>query len=89
MEKLEYEPFEYEERDTTSFEVSRLDDGAFLVSGGLMEELARNVVLDSYDSFQYFQRKLKDEGVIKALRRAGATDGDTVRVLDIEFEFVE
>ncbi len=89
MEKLDFEPFEYEERDTTSFEVSRCDDGSFLITGGLMEELARNVVLDSYDSFQYFQRKLKDEGVIKALRRAGATDGDTVRVLDIEFEFVE
>ena len=54
-----------------------------------MEELARNVVLDSYDSFNWFQKKLKEEGVIKALRRAGAKDGDTVRVLDIEFEFVE
>lgn len=88
-EKLEYEPFEYEMRSTTDFEISRCDDGAFMISGGLMEELARNVVLDSYDSFTYFQRKLKDNGVIKALRKAGAKDGDTVRVLDIEFEFVE
>jgi Obg family GTPase CgtA-like protein len=32
---------------------------------------------------------MKDEGVIKALRRAGAKDGDLVRVLDLEFEFVE
>jgi len=34
-------------------------------------------------------KKLKETGVIKALRRAGAKDGDTVRVMDIEFEFVE
>ncbi|MBQ8882023.1 MAG: Obg family GTPase CgtA, partial [Clostridia bacterium] len=88
-EKLDYEPFEYAERNTTDFTVSRCDDGGFMVSGGLMDELARNVVLDSYDSFTYFQRKLKDNGVIKALRKAGAKDGDTVRVLDIEFEFVE
>ena len=54
-----------------------------------MEELARNVVLDSYDSFRYFQKKLKETGIIKALRKAGAKDGDTVRVLDIEFEYVE
>lgn len=47
------------------------------------------MVLDSSDSFHYFQRKLKDLGVIKALRAAGAEDGDTVRILDIEFEFVE
>lgn len=89
MEKMDYVPFEYEERDTTSFYVTRCDDGGFDVSGGLVEELARNVVLDSYDSFNYFQRKLKDTGIIKALRKAGAADGDTVRVLDIEFEFVE
>ena len=89
MEKLDYEPFVYAERDTTSFVITRDDDGGFDVSGGLIEELARNVVLDSYDSFTYFQRKMKDEGVIKALRKAGAKDGDLVRVLDIEFEFVE
>ena len=88
-EKLDYEPFEYERRDTTDFEVTRDDDGGFDVSGGLVEELARNVVLDSYDSFRYFQKKLKETGVIKALRKAGAKDGDTVRVLDVEFEFVE
>lgn len=88
-EKLEYEPFEYERRDTTDFEVTRDDDGGFDISGGLVEELARNVVLDSYDSFRYFQKKLKETGVIKALRKAGAKDGDTVRVLDVEFEFVE
>ena len=88
-ERLEYEPFEYERRDTTDFEVTRDDDGGFDISGGLVEELARNVVLDSYDSFRYFQKKLKETGVIKALRKAGAKDGDTVRVLDVEFEFVE
>ena len=88
-EKLDYEPFEYERRDTTGFTVTRDDDGGFDVGGGLVEELARNVVLDSYDSFRYFQKKLKETGIIKALRKAGAKDGDTVRVLDIEFEYVE
>lgn len=89
LEKLDYEPFEYAEKSTSDFEISRDDDGGFDISGGLMEELARNVVLDSYDSFTYFQKQLKEHGVIKALKKAGAQDGDTVRVLDIEFEFVE
>lgn len=89
IEKLEYEPFEYEKRDTTGFTITRDDDGGFDVSGGLVEELSRNVVLDSYDSFNWFQKKLKETGILKALRKAGAADGDTVRVLDIEFEYVE
>ncbi len=86
---LEFEPFVYPERDTTGFSVRRDDDGAFEVVGGMIEELARGVVLNSYDSFNYFQKRLRDDGVIKALKKAGAQEGDTVRILDIEFEFVE
>ncbi len=86
---LEFEPFVYPDRDTTGFTIRRDDDGAFEVCGGMIEELARGVVLDSYDSFNYFQKRLRDDGVIKALRKAGAGEGDTVRILDIEFEFVE
>ncbi|MDE7395622.1 MAG: GTPase ObgE [Clostridiales bacterium] len=88
-EPLDFEPFVYPARNTEGFSISRDDDGAFEVTGGMIEELARNVVLSSYDSFAYFQKKLRDEGVIKALKKAGAAEGDTVRIMDVEFEFVE
>ena len=86
---MEYEPFEYEEKSTRDFYIMRDDDGAFEICGGLMDELARNVVIDNYDSFKYFQKQLKDRGVIKALRKAGAKDGDLIRIMDIEFDYVE
>lgn len=86
---MEFEPFEYEEKDTSEFYIMRDDDGAFELCGGMMEELARNVVLDSYDSFRYFQKQLKERGVIKALRKAGAKDGDLIRIMDVEFDYVE
>ncbi|MCL2234391.1 MAG: GTPase ObgE [Firmicutes bacterium] len=89
IEPLEFEPFEYKRADTTTFEIERFDDGAFGVSGGLIDELARNVTLDNYDSFIYFQKKIKDTGILKALKKAGAQDGDTVRIKDVEFDFVE
>lgn len=89
VEPESFEPFVYVKPDASGFEIRRDTDGAFEVSGGMMDELARNVVLDSYDSFNFFQKKLKELGVIKALVAAGAGDGDTVRILDIEFEFVE
>lgn len=89
LEPIRFEPFVYAKPDTNGFEVRRDTDGAFEVTGGLMEELARNVVLDSIDSFRYFQKRLKETGVIKALKSAGAADGDTVRILDIEFEYVD
>ena len=86
---MEFEPFEYEDKSTRDFYIMRDDDGAFEICGGLMDELARNVVIDNYDSFKYFQKQLKDRGVIKALRKAGAKDGDLIRIMDIEFDYVE
>ena len=87
--KMDYEPFEYEDKNTRDFYIMRDDDGAYEICGGLMDELARNLVIDNYDSFKYFQKQLKDRGVIKALRKAGAKDGDLIRIMDIEFNFVE
>jgi len=69
--------------------VVRLDDGSFELYGGFIDELARNVVLDNYDSMQYFQRQIKEKGINKALAKLGAKDGDTVRIMDIEFEYYE
>lgn len=86
---MDFEPFEYEDKNTRDFYIMRDDDGAFEICGGLMDELARNVVIDNYDSFKYFQKQLKDRGVIKALRKAGAKDGDLIRIMDIEFDYVE
>ena len=87
--KMDYEPFEYEDKNTRDFYIMRDDDGAYEICGGLMDERARNVVIDNSDSFKYFQKQLKDRGVIKALRKAGAKDGDLIRIMDIEFNFVE
>lgn len=43
--------------------------------------------MEDRDSFAYFQRRLDDGGVTKALKNAGIKDGDTVRILDTEFKY--
>ena len=78
-----------ESRPEGGFEIIRREDGAFEVVGGLVDYLARNVVLSSYDSFAFFQKVLKDRGVIDALIEKGMKEGDTVVVADAEFEWVE
>ncbi len=86
---MEFEPFVYEEADPDAYTLSRGDDGVFVLGGELIERLARTVVLDDRDSFRYFQRRLDDGGVIKALKKAGMKNGDTVRILDTEFTYEE
>ena len=78
-----------ESRPEGGFEIIRREDGAFEVGGGLVDYLARNVVLSSYDSFAFFQKVLKDRGVIDALIEKGMKEGDTVVVADAEFEWVD
>lgn len=86
---IEFEPYEYEKDDPNEFTISRSDDGAFVVDGGLVRCLLRNVVLTDYDSFTYFQKYLKDKGVISELKKRGAVDGSTVRLHGIEFEIID
>ena len=89
LEPMQFEPISLQKEEEDTFEIVKLDEDVFEVVGGLVAILSRKVNMDDYDSFRYFQRVLKDKGVIKALRNAGATDGSTVIVGDIEFDFVD
>ena len=88
------QPLEVVERreeyvDPSSFTVDIAEDGAFVVTGPLVDKLTRTTILDDYGSFNYFQKRLTDAGVISALLKAGMVEGDTVRIADTEFEYEE
>lgn len=44
--------------------------------------------LDDYESLQYFQRVLQSSGIIDGLIEKGITEGDTVSIYDLEFDYV-
>ena len=88
-EPMEVVEFDENRNDSMSYIVTIDEDGVYEVHGGLINMLVRNVVLDDYESFRYFQKTLKDRGVIKELVKNGCKEGDTVRIADIEFDFVE
>jgi len=86
---LEFEPFVYTRPDETRYEISREDDGAYVLSGGFIDELIRNVVVSDYTSFAYFQKVLKEKGIMKELKRRGLKDGSIIRVKDMDFEYYD
>ena len=88
-QKLEYEPFVYERPDPNKYEIIRADDGAFELVGGFIDELVRGVVLSDFQSFSYFQKVLKEKGIIKELKKRGADENSTIRIKDIDFEIKE
>ena len=67
----------------------RNDDGIFVVEADWLLQVMRGINFDDYESLNYFQKVLVNGGVIDALREHGCTDGDTVSIYDIEFDFTD
>lgn len=86
-ERFEEEELE-EEKTERSFQIAQRA-GAYEVTGTAVTELVRSVNFGDEDSLQYFHRSLRKLGIIDALRRAGAGEGDTVRIEGMGFEFME
>ncbi len=61
----------------------------YMVEGKWLINLIESVNFNDFESLQYFQRVLINTGVIDALRNAGISEGDTVSMYDLEFDFVE
>ena len=71
-----------------SFEIV-FDGAVYEVVGKSMDNLIDSVNFDDDESIAWFHRTLRRWGVIDALRKKGAEEGDTVRIVDMEFDFVE
>ena len=82
------ELFSYRRPSDLGFEIF-MDDDIFVVEGPLVDMLCRNVTLNDPDSMAYFQKILREKGVIAKLREMGIEEGDTVSIGDVEFDFVE
>ena len=85
--KMNIEEKDIDKRTRKTFEIAHVDDGYFEVYGDLIDEIAFNVILNDYQSMAYFQKRIKDEGIIDALINAGMKEGDTVKMCQIEFEY--
>lgn len=87
------EPFAEEEMlpeslEKTGFEIT-MDGPVFVVSGAAVSQLLDSVNFSDEESLNWFHRTLRRAGIIDALREAGAMEGSTVRIDDMEFDFVE
>ncbi|MBE3569153.1 MAG: GTPase ObgE [Bacillales bacterium] len=77
------------ERPEEEFTITRDPDGAFVLSGAKLEKLFKMTDFTRDESIRRFARQMRSLGVDEALREKGAKNGDTVRLLDYEFEFIE
>lgn len=89
LEETEHKVVYRHEREEAPFTISRDVDGTFMLSGTEIERLFQMTDFARDEAAQRFSRQLRHMGVDKALRKKGVKDGDTIRLLDYEFEFIE
>ena len=68
------------------FTITR-DNGTWVVRGDEVEKLLRMTKFSSDEAALRFSNKLRKMGIDDQLRELGAEEGDTVRILDFEFEY--
>lgn len=100
LEQIDREPLEAEENvldviksqksDKPDFVITQDEEGVYEVEGAMIDSiLSKYVITYDEESVITFVHMLKNLGMEKALRDAGVQDGDTIRIVDVEFDFVE
>ena len=80
--------YKHKPKDET-FKITRDDTGAYVVSGPGIERAFLMTDFNRDASVRRFAQQMRSMGVDDALRDRGCKNGDTVKILKGEFEFVE
>lgn len=75
--------------ESKEYTITREPDGTWVITGDKVEKLYQMTNFQFDESVMRFSRQLRGMGIDQALRDRGAENGDTVRIDDFEFDFVE
>lgn len=84
---LSLEELEKMAEDKRSFSITN-EDGVFIVTADWLAPILYNCNMEDYESLQYFQRVLRQSGIIDELERMGIEEDDVVSIYDFEFNYV-
>ena len=82
----EYFPAEELIHENITSTVKKEDD-IYVVEGPKIEKMLGYTNLDSEKGFAFFQKFLKDTGILDELEDAGIQEGDTVRMYGLQFDY--
>ena len=82
----EYFPEEELIRENLPYTVEK-DGDVYVVEGPRIEKMLGYTNLDAEKGFAFFQRFLKESGILEDLEKAGIQEGDTVRMYGLQFDY--
>ncbi len=83
----EYAELENEAENNEPFTIEQYSEHYFVVEGVGVEKMMGYTNIETEKGFAFFQRYLREKGIIAALEEKGIQEGDTVKIYDLEFEF--
>ena len=86
--EVDHVPLEERERLARNVFDIHVEDGVYIVEADWLIPALGMVDMDDYESLQYFQRVLRQSGIIDRLEEMGIQEGDTVSILNFEFEYI-
>ena len=86
--EIEEIPLESREKLARNVFEIHIEEGIYIVEADWLMPALGMVDMNDYESLQYFQRVLRQSGVIDKLEEMGIQEGDTVSILNFEFEYV-
>ena len=78
----------YKFKEEQPFKIYK-DGNTFVVTGDEIEKLLKMTWFSSDEAFARFSKKLRKLGIDDKLKEMGIQEGDTIRILDYEFEYKE
>ncbi len=94
--KLDQAPVVYEQEfypETKEFQSGSFTveydakDNVYIAEGPKIEKMLGYTNIDSEKGFLFFQKFLREHGILEELEKAGITEGDTVRMYGHEFDY--
>lgn len=82
----EYFPEEMYDK-SEPIEVYKADEHAFVIEGERVDRMLGYTNLDDEKGFAFFQKFMKEQGIIDRLEELGIEEGDTVYLGDLEFDY--
>ena len=78
---------EYQGDKNLPYTVEKDDEGVYVIEGPRIEKMLGYTNLESEKGFAFFQKFLKENGILDELEEAGIQEGDTVRMYGLVFDY--
>ncbi len=85
----EYVPVFENNDEPYTIEIDPKDSHVYIVEGPKIEKMLGYTNLESEKGFEFFQKFMKENGIIDELKQRGIEEGDVVRMYYLEFDYYE